>query len=153
MSLIHLALDEPPSPVGPSEGAGFSIRAVARLIDMVTHIAVGIGTGLFFGIVIGIAAAVLGGDTHAVFAKVGTTPPLGYLASLVGAVWYVGWQKMRESPKRQRIGDGWANTVVVHMKTIAAPDRPSGLRFVGALGLGLAGDSGILFLEMMSRLL
>jgi len=130
MSLIHLALDEPPSPVGPSEGAGFSIRAVARLIDMVTHIAVGIGTGLFFGIVIGIAAAVLGGDTHAVFAKVGTTPPLGYLASLVGAVWYVGWQKM------------------IHGST---PGKR--LRFVGALGLGLAGDSGILFLEMMSRLL
>ena len=190
--------------VAPIEGAGFLIRALARLIDLAVHFAVTTVTGLVAGIVIALAAAVLQADLEAAVGRVTTTPILGYLIALAGGAWLhvasewlhgstlgkrlcgltvvrddgslppgfaaalrrtiafyvdslffgaVAWSKMQQTPRRQRIGDEWAHTMVVRRKTVPVSGRPSSLRFLAGLTLGVVGDSVIVFTELMSRLL
>jgi uncharacterized RDD family membrane protein YckC len=65
----------------------------------------------------------------------------------------VAAQKMKESPKRQRIGDVWGHTMVVRIATLDVSARRSWLRFAAGLLLGLAADGLIIFLELASRLI
>jgi uncharacterized RDD family membrane protein YckC len=197
-----LVADQPA--IAPIEGAGFLIRALARLIDLAAHFAVTTVTGLAAGVVIALAAVVVQADPQAAVGRVTVTPVLGYLAALAGGAWLhvasewlhgstfgkrlcgltvvrddgslppgfaaalrrtiafyvdslffgaVAWSKMQESLRRQRIGDKWAHTMVVQRKTVPVSSRPSSLRFVAGLALGIVGDSAVVFVEVMSRLL
>ena len=65
----------------------------------------------------------------------------------------VAYQKMSESPKRQRIGDHWGRTMVVRLAEIDPSTRPSGLRFAAATLVGLTADGLAMFIELASRFL
>jgi uncharacterized RDD family membrane protein YckC len=77
------------------------------------------------------------------------------LAYYVDAFFFgmVAYQKMSESPKRQRIGDTWGHTMVVRIATLDAAGRPSGLRFAAATIAGLAADGLIIFLELAFKVI
>jgi len=64
----------------------------------------------------------------------------------------VAYQKMAETPKRQRIGDRWGHTMVVRIAGLDKSTRPSGLRFAAAALLGLTADGLTIFMELAYRL-
>ena len=64
----------------------------------------------------------------------------------------VAYHKMAESPRRQRVGDRWGQTMVVRIGALDPSHRRSGLRFVAASLAGLVADGLIVFLELASRL-
>jgi len=188
---------------GPVEGAGFLIRALARLIDLLFHYLITAMTSVAAGLFIALGAAVLGFDFDAAIKDADATTVLAHVASFLGGTclhvaseslhgstlgklicgltviredgsappgflagfrrelaFYVdslffgavAWNKMQESLLSQRIGDKWAHTVVVHRKTVPPSRRPSVLRFLAGLALGVFGDSAIIFTAMMLRL-
>jgi uncharacterized RDD family membrane protein YckC len=200
--MLTSLLDADDAAAAPSlEGAGFWIRAVARILDLLVHIAVSIVAGFVTGIVIVVVALMLHADASVVLARIGDTQFLGYVAALLGGLWLhvsceglhgsslgkricgltvvdesggpakmmaaarrdlafyvdslffgvVAWNKMKESPRRQRIGDIWGHTLVVRIKDLPEASRRSALRFVGAFALGVVGDGVILSVELISR--
>jgi uncharacterized RDD family membrane protein YckC len=66
---------------------------------------------------------------------------------------FVAARKMAESPRRQRIGDVWARTMVVPISTLDAASRPSTQRFVLVLLAALSADAFLIFLELAARLI
>ena len=68
------------------EGAGFGIRALARLIDTGVGLAVGLATGIAAGILIAIGSVVRGVAPDAAVAALSETGPLGFIAGLLGTV-------------------------------------------------------------------
>jgi len=66
------------------------------------------------------------------------------VALLVDAL--LGVYRIRESPRAQRIGDEWAGTLVVRLKNLPAGSRRSALRFVAALGAGVAASAVVVVL-------
>ena len=201
--MTESVLAEDPSGVAPLEGAGFVIRAVARLIDLAVHYVVTVAASLGTALFVAVGAAVLGFDFDAAINDAIATGLLGYVAAFLGSTWLqvaseslhgstlgklicgltviredgsappgfmagfrrelafypdslffglVAWNKMNESPRCQRIGDTWAHTMVVRRRTVPASSRPSTLRFLAGLGLGVFGDSVIIFTSMMLRL-
>jgi uncharacterized RDD family membrane protein YckC len=64
----------------------------------------------------------------------------------------VAYQKMSETPKRQRIGDRWGHTMVVRIAVLDKSTRPSGLRFAAAALTGLTADGLTIFMELAYRL-
>ena len=77
------------------------------------------------------------------------------LAYFVDALFFglVAFQKMAASPKRQRVGDVWGQTMVVRIATLDPSTRPSTLRFAGAALAGLTADSLLIFLELAYSLI
>src|SRR5262245_56678114 len=84
MSSLGLNLREEETSV--RDGAGFGVRALARAIDALVHLAIGAAAGLAMGILIGIASALHGTPVDAAVARLSATTPLGVLAAIVGSV-------------------------------------------------------------------
>ena len=68
------------------EGAGFGIRAVARIIDTGIHFVVGLVTGAVVGLVVGLAAVLREVPPEPALDALADTGPLGYLAAMTGSV-------------------------------------------------------------------
>ena len=68
------------------EGAGFWVRALARVIDTLVHLAVGLAAGLATGILVAIGSALQGIPGDKTIEKLSATTPLAFLASLIGDV-------------------------------------------------------------------
>jgi hypothetical protein len=66
------------------EGAGFWVRARARVIDTLVHLAVGLAAGLATGILVAIGSALQGIPGDETNEKLSATTPLAFLASLIG---------------------------------------------------------------------
>lgn len=65
---------------------------------------------------------------------------------------FVAARKMSESPRRQRIGDIWGQTMVVRIADLDPGARRSSLRFVTVALAGMAADGLVMFAELVSRL-
>lgn len=76
--------DAPGPPV--LEGVGFGRRALARGIDMAVHYLVGTVVGIITGILVVIGATVRGVEPDQTLALLSTTPLVGFIAALVGAM-------------------------------------------------------------------
>lgn len=81
-TLLDLSTD------GPSirEGAGFWVRALARVIDTLVHTAVGLAAGLAMGILVAIGSALQGIPGDESIQKLSATTPLAFLAALIGDI-------------------------------------------------------------------
>lgn len=64
-------------------------------------------------------------------------------------VGFVAARAMQGSPRRQRIGDQWARTMVVRLKALRPESRRSGWRFAEAALAGLAADEAIILGELL----
>ena len=64
---------------------------------------------------------------------------------------FVGYSAMGDDPLQQRLGDQWAQTVVV--KSDAAHSRDNGMRFVLALMAGIGTDIALMMLGLLIRIL
>ena len=184
------------------EGAGFWIRALARVLDTMAHLAVGVIVGLVAAIAVAIGDALQGVGPDPSMATLSPSTPLALVAGIVGHLsmhtvcegfhgstlgkricgltvvsedggpatplgalkrsiaylWdaiffgWVGSRKMAESPRRQRFGDIWGHTQVVHLSALDASERRSWVRFGLAAAVGLAVDVLVLLVELATRL-
>lgn len=82
-TLLDLSDDER-SPV--REGAGFWLRALARVIDTLLHFAIGMAAGMTAGILVAIGSAIQGVTADATFAKLSETTPVTFIASVIGSM-------------------------------------------------------------------
>jgi uncharacterized RDD family membrane protein YckC len=64
----------------------------------------------------------------------------------------VAYQKMSESPRRQRYGDAWADTQVVRISELGPSQRRSFGRFLLSVIAGLTVDGVLIFIEAAFRL-
>src|SRR2546425_8419934 len=86
--MLPSLIDSPEEPsTTPAEGAGFFIRAVARILDLLVHLLVSTVTGVVAGLVIVFAEIAVHADAQAALARLTTTPASGYLAALLGGAW------------------------------------------------------------------
>jgi uncharacterized RDD family membrane protein YckC len=74
------------SDVAVRVGAGFWIRALARIIDTAIHTALSFVTGLGAGLIVILASVVHGTSPDPVIAKLSTTTIHTFLASIVGMI-------------------------------------------------------------------
>ncbi len=72
----------------PMSGAGFWVRAGARVIDTIVHNIVWYVAAIFVGIAISIYASISGISTSQIFAKSESTSPIGFILALVGTISY-----------------------------------------------------------------
>ena len=183
---------------GP-EGAGFWIRAAARILDGGIHFLVSFVAGAMAGIVVFVLASLAGVPPEALFDRAGTTTVATYVASFLGTsmvhvlseglhgstigkwlcritvisedggpadlvaalkremAFYVdsfffglvAIHSMKGSPRRQRIGDKWADTMVVKLADVPPSARRSGWRFVVVALAALVADGALLFTGVM----
>lgn len=188
--------------LGIRDGAGFGIRALARTIDTVVHVAVGAAVGVAVVVLVAVSAALRGQAADAELARLSVNTPLGFAAAIVGSLamhtlaeglhgstlgkrlcgltvvtvdgghadlaaalkrslaffWdalffgLVAWQKMSESPRRQRYGDAWAGTQVVRISEMSPSERRSFGRFLLSAATGLTVDGMLIFIEAAFRL-
>lgn len=188
--------------LGVREGASFGIRALARAIDTVVHLCVGVAVGVFVVALVAISGALRGQTVDAELARLSVNTPLGFVAALMGSIalhtlgeglhgstlgkrlcgltvvavdgghadlaatfkrslafiWdafffgLVAWQKMSESPRRQRHGDAWAGTQVVRISEMDPSQRRSIGRFLLATAAGVTVDGLLVFIEAGVRL-
>jgi hypothetical protein len=83
--MLPTLLEEPSaSEVGAHEGAGFGIRALARVIDTIVHILVGAAFGVFTLVLVAISGALRGEAVDAELARLSVNTPLGYVAAFLG---------------------------------------------------------------------
>ncbi len=68
------------------EGAGFAIRALARVIDTVVHFFVALLAGVVAGLAVGIGSAIRGVRPDESVAALGATTPVGFAAAALGAL-------------------------------------------------------------------
>ncbi len=64
----------------------------------------------------------------------------------------IAYSQMSKSPLKQRLGDDWADTVVVFRRSAPSHSLRSGLQFVGVLLLAAGADVAILSLPFFLRL-
>jgi uncharacterized RDD family membrane protein YckC len=85
--MLPMLMDEPSAgEVGLREGAGFGIRALARAIDTVVHVLVGVVVGVATIVLLAIGGALRGQPTDAEVARLSVNTPLGFLAGLLGSI-------------------------------------------------------------------
>ena len=65
---------------------------------------------------------------------------------------FVAYFKMSESPRRQRFGDVWGQTMVVRIADLDPGARRSSLRFVAAALAGMTAGGFVMFAELIFRL-
>ncbi|HEX6087557.1 MAG TPA: RDD family protein [Thermoanaerobaculia bacterium] len=70
------------------ETVGFGRRAVARIIDMIIHFGVGLFSGIFAALMVGIYAAVSGTSPEAAMATMKESGAAAFLLSLLGSILY-----------------------------------------------------------------
>jgi uncharacterized RDD family membrane protein YckC len=201
--MLPIFLDTAAETATPArEGAGFWVRALARVIDTMVHFAVGLAAGVTAGILVAVGSALRDVPADAAIETLSATTPLGVLAALLGAtamhvlaeglhgstigkrvcgltvisddgtpatipaalkrsiayLWdalffgLVAAQKMAESPRRQRFGDVWGHTQVVHLSSLDAGARRSWVRFALAATAGVAVDGVVILGELALRL-
>jgi len=77
------------------------------------------------------------------------------LAYFIDALFFglIAAGQMSKSPLKQRLGDDWADTVVVTRRSMPRRSRRSGLSFLGVGFLAAAADVGILSLPYFYRML
>jgi uncharacterized RDD family membrane protein YckC len=181
-------------------GAGFWIRLLARVIDLILHYGIAFTTGLFVGVIAVIVAAVMGIPYDTVPERFQTQTCLDYIMALLGSAAYhtlcegvhgstlgklicglvvikedkkpcgllaalerslalyvdgllLGLPailSMRESPRRQRLGDRWAKTMVVKTRDLESTMEPrSGLRFIAAFVCGVTVDAAFVTIGLI----
>jgi uncharacterized RDD family membrane protein YckC len=72
----------------PRLGAGFGVRAGAQIIDLILHNILGLGVGVFVGVLIAIYAAATGIPASTLTTKLQSTNLIGYILALTGYVIY-----------------------------------------------------------------
>ena len=65
----------------------------------------------------------------------------------------VAYSAMSRSPKRQRVGDSWGETMVIRRSALPPSARRSWLRFAGATVTGIVADGFAMTMEVASRFL
>lgn len=88
LNLAANAVPSTPLPLPGVETVGFGRRAAARIIDLVLHLGVGLFSGIFAALLVGIYAAVSGAAPDAMLAKMQATGAAAFLLSLFGSILY-----------------------------------------------------------------
>jgi uncharacterized RDD family membrane protein YckC len=78
--------DDPSGPPPLREGAGFWIRALARVVDTLVHIAVGVATQLATGILVMIGSAVQDVDPGATLERLSVNTLAAFPAGVIGLI-------------------------------------------------------------------
>ncbi len=69
-------------------GVSFWPRAVARVIDLITHLVIATGTYFLFGVLLAIAAGLTGQPPALLVAKLGNNHVLNFVFALLGSIAY-----------------------------------------------------------------
>ena len=72
----------------PRLGAGFGLRAVAQIIDLIIHNVLGITVGLIVGVLVGIYAGITGTPLSTLTTKLEGVTPIGLILAGLGYVLY-----------------------------------------------------------------
>jgi uncharacterized RDD family membrane protein YckC len=88
LNLAANAVPSTPLQLPGVETVGFGRRVAARLIDMIIHFGVGLFSGVFAALLVGIYAAVSGTSPDAALATMQETGAAAFLLSLFGSLLY-----------------------------------------------------------------
>jgi uncharacterized RDD family membrane protein YckC len=64
----------------------------------------------------------------------------------------IGYFAMREDPEQQRVGDGWADTIVCKQAQVPSTSKRSGTQFALGLSLGIAADIALLMIGWLIQM-